>query len=269
MDIQTVPHFHNEMGVSRITVGVTKFMCMGALPPNDHPHVFLDMGAASEIICPYCGTVFSFDRNLGERCDPPQCAYVAEPQADFESIITARQDINETPAEDSVRGMLLAAFKVEEELQKARDRLQSGGFGAMRTYAPVARDDAASASLLPVLTLAAGAIGFLGGFCMQAYANMVSYPLNIGGHPNFSWPSFVPIAFEIGMLTAVLTGIFGYFVAAPLLSYFDPVDETMARFGANDDIWVIALDTRCANEMRAAKRVLNELGASSVEEIAP
>ncbi len=27
-------------------------MCIGALPPFDHPHVFIDMGAASEAICP-------------------------------------------------------------------------------------------------------------------------------------------------------------------------------------------------------------------------
>ena len=47
-----VPHFHNDPGVSTIEIGAREFMCVGAKPPFDHPHVFLDMGADQEIICP-------------------------------------------------------------------------------------------------------------------------------------------------------------------------------------------------------------------------
>ena len=42
---KAVPHFHNDLGVAVIHVGSKEFMCIGALPPFDHPHVFLDMGA--------------------------------------------------------------------------------------------------------------------------------------------------------------------------------------------------------------------------------
>ncbi len=38
------PHFHNTMGVPKIEIGAREFMCIGAKPPFDHPHVFLDMG---------------------------------------------------------------------------------------------------------------------------------------------------------------------------------------------------------------------------------
>jgi uncharacterized Zn-finger protein len=62
-----VPHFHNEPGVSVIEIGAREFMCVGALPPFDHPHVFLDMGDDSEIICPYCSTLYRHDPAL----DPP------------------------------------------------------------------------------------------------------------------------------------------------------------------------------------------------------
>ena len=51
-----VPHFHNEPGVPVIEIGAREFMCVGATPPHDHPHVFLDMGEGKEIICPYCST---------------------------------------------------------------------------------------------------------------------------------------------------------------------------------------------------------------------
>ena len=41
-----VPHFHNTPGVPVIEIGAKEFMCVGAEPPFDHPHVFLDMGDA-------------------------------------------------------------------------------------------------------------------------------------------------------------------------------------------------------------------------------
>ena len=56
-----VPHFHNDPGVPVIEIGAKEFMCVGAKPPLDHPHVFLDMGGDDEIICPYCSTLYRFD----------------------------------------------------------------------------------------------------------------------------------------------------------------------------------------------------------------
>jgi uncharacterized Zn-finger protein len=58
------PHFQNSMGVPAIDIGAKEFMCIGAKPPFDHPHVFLDMGTASEIICPYCSTLYRHKANL-------------------------------------------------------------------------------------------------------------------------------------------------------------------------------------------------------------
>ena len=58
------PHFHNDMGLSNIEIGAKEFMCVGAKPPFDHPHVFLDMGAADEIVCPYCSTLYKYNGRL-------------------------------------------------------------------------------------------------------------------------------------------------------------------------------------------------------------
>jgi uncharacterized Zn-finger protein len=66
-----VPHFHNTPGVAVIEIGAREFMCIGELPPFDHPHVFLDMGDAAEIICPYCSTLFRHDPSLGPRAARP------------------------------------------------------------------------------------------------------------------------------------------------------------------------------------------------------
>lgn len=68
------PHFQNSMGLSVIEIGAGEFMCIGATPPYDHPHVFLDMGKAKEIICPYCSTLYRFNSALGPQEAKPSDA---------------------------------------------------------------------------------------------------------------------------------------------------------------------------------------------------
>ena len=74
-----VPHFCNDRGVEKIAIGVKEFQCMGAKPPYDHPHVFLDMGADEQIICPYCSTLYVRDGRLGPaQSDPPAALYTGD-----------------------------------------------------------------------------------------------------------------------------------------------------------------------------------------------
>jgi uncharacterized Zn-finger protein len=69
-----VPHFHNDAGVATIEIGSREFMCVGANPPFDHPHVFLDLGDDNEIICPYCSTLYRYAADLGPgEARPPEC----------------------------------------------------------------------------------------------------------------------------------------------------------------------------------------------------
>jgi uncharacterized Zn-finger protein len=73
-----IPHFANDRGVEKIYVGVKEFQCMGARPPFDHPHVFLDMGADSQILCPYCSTLYVHNAGLGSaQTDPDGCLVAA------------------------------------------------------------------------------------------------------------------------------------------------------------------------------------------------
>ena len=68
--------FKNDQGVPEIRIGVKEFKCAGASAPHDHPHVYLDMGAAGTILCPYCATLFRYDDRLGPReADPPDCVF--------------------------------------------------------------------------------------------------------------------------------------------------------------------------------------------------
>ena len=74
MAASIVPHLANDEGAEKIIIGVKEFQCMGARPPFDHPHVFLDMGADDQIICPYCSTLYVYDRRLSaHETEPAGC----------------------------------------------------------------------------------------------------------------------------------------------------------------------------------------------------
>jgi len=75
-----VPHFANDKGVDKIFIGVKEFNCMGARPPFDHPHIFLDMGADQQVICGYCSTLYVYDPRLrADESDPAGCLVPTAP----------------------------------------------------------------------------------------------------------------------------------------------------------------------------------------------
>ncbi len=163
----------------------------------------------------------------------------------------------------------LAEFAAVEALVDAVDRLRRDGFRPLDSYTPhpVPELDErfdAGPSCLPLVILIAGVAGALGGFGMEVYASTVSYPVNIGGRPYNSWPAFVPIAFEIGVLAAVEAGFLGYLIdnRLPALS---GLDGDLFRT-ASCDGYVLAVETDDAPALRQA---LTALGAVRVAEIEP
>ena len=73
-----IPHFANDAGAERIFIGVKEFNCMGARAPFDHPHVYLDMGQDSQILCPYCSTLYIHDPRLSAAESDPKGSLVAD-----------------------------------------------------------------------------------------------------------------------------------------------------------------------------------------------
>ena len=55
---------------------------MGARAPFDHPHVFLDMGQDTQVLCPYCSTLFIHDDRLAAHETAPEGCMVDEHGAD-------------------------------------------------------------------------------------------------------------------------------------------------------------------------------------------
>lgn len=75
----TIPHFQNSAGYPSIEIGVTEFMCTGTISPDDHPHVYLDMGSDSERVCPYCSTLYRYNPSLKATQTVPEGCLFREP----------------------------------------------------------------------------------------------------------------------------------------------------------------------------------------------
>lgn len=130
---------------------------------------------------------------------------------------------------------LLAEFEDPQSLLDAARRSRSAGYRRMEGYTPFPVEELSKVIgvrhlWIPLIVLLGGIFGALGGFFMQYYAAALSYPLNIGGRPLWSWPSFIPITFELTVLGAALSGAFGLLAINGLPQPYHPVFN-VERFG--------------------------------------
>ena len=130
---------------------------------------------------------------------------------------------------------LLAEFDTPKQLVKAAERAQRDGY-ALDAFSPFPIEGLAEAigfprTRLPELIFCGGVLGGLGGFALQYYCSVIAYPINVGGRPLNSWPSFIPIAFETTILCAALTAVFGMLFLNGLPMPYHPVFN-VPRFSA-------------------------------------
>jgi hypothetical protein len=163
---------------------------------------------------------------------------------------------------------LLAAFASEESFHAALRALREAGCVRVDAYTPYPVE----AGLLPRtatpigwIMLAAGAAGLGGGFFLQWYAAR-DYPLNVGGRPINSWPAFIPITFELTVLTAALVGVFALFCLAGLPRLDHPVFSDPRFKRASRDRFFICL--RADDPLYASEDARRALAAARPESIA-
>lgn len=115
------------------------------------------------------------------------------------------------------------------------------------------------------IMLLAGIAGAGGGFFLQWYAAR-DYPLNVGGRPLNSWPAFVPITFELTVLTAALVGVLTLLCLAGLPRLHHPVFADPRFKRASQDRFFICI--RADDPLYANEDVRRTLAASHPESIA-
>jgi hypothetical protein len=168
---------------------------------------------------------------------------------------------------------LLAEFESPEQLLEAARRTRDAGYKSIDAFTPLPIEGLSEAvgyghTNLPAVVFTGGLLGCLAGFCMQYYANVISYPLNIGGKPYNSWPSFIPITFELTVLGAALSAVFGMLAMNGLPTPYHPVFN-VARFAlASKDRFFLCVKARDKNfDLARTKAFLEGLHSHGVYEI--
>ncbi len=150
--------------------------------------------------------------------------------------------------EPSIHG-LAAEFAGHEDLLAAARSARDAGYRCMDAYTPFPIEGLPRAlgrkqSRLPLIVLLGGILGGSGGYFMQWYANVVSYPLNIGGRPMNSWPSFIPITFELTVLCAALSAFFGAMAMNKLPQPYHPIFHAPNFERASVDRFFLCIEAR-------------------------
>ncbi len=113
---------------------------------------------------------------------------------------------------DTIYG-LVAEFDDPTALVEAARQTRDSGYLRFEAYSPYPIKDldkiVPGHNLVPLIVLSGGLLGAAIAWSMQYYIAAIDYPTNVGGRPLYSWPSFIPILFELTVLLASCGAFFG------------------------------------------------------------
>lgn len=123
---------------------------------------------------------------------------------------------------------LLAEFDTATELVDAAGKVRDEGYTKTDAFSPFPIHEMDEAlgikrSILPVLVFCGGILGMLAGIGLQVFVHYIDYPINVGGRPHISIPSMVPPTFELTILLAGFTAVFGMLFLNGLPQPYHPV----------------------------------------------
>jgi len=168
---------------------------------------------------------------------------------------------------------LLARFANGDALLLAAQKVRAAGYRRTDAYSPFRVEGLAEVlgqprhAVAPIV-LTWGILGALGGFFMCWFANVINYPLNIGGRPFNSWPAFIAITFEATVLCAGLSACLGMLILNRLPQPYHPVFNVPAFRAASRNGFFLCIQADDPQfDLKATRAFLQDLGPSMVVEV--
>ena len=165
---------------------------------------------------------------------------------------------------------MIGLFDAPDEIVAAARQARDAGFTRWDCHTPFpvhGLDKAMGLRTSPVAlyALCVGAVGAGLGLLMQWWMSAVDYPIRVAGKPLFSWPSFVPITFEVFVLFSALAATVLVTRFARLWRWHSPLHDsgvmrevTGHRFG----LVLLASDERYDEE--TARALLERAGCRDI-----
>lgn len=168
---------------------------------------------------------------------------------------------------------MMVEFDSPHALKEAAKHVREHGFEQVEAFTPMPVEGLADIlghddKWIAALVLAGALFGATLAFGMQTYSWVWDYPINVGGRPMFSWPSFIPITFELGVLFGAFSGGIGMFLLNRLPKLHHPTFEVPNFERASSDRFFLMISGDDEQFDRHQTRdFMESLGGTNVSEV--
>jgi hypothetical protein len=168
---------------------------------------------------------------------------------------------------------LMAEFDTPGALVEAARRTYQAGYRKIDAYSPfpvegLAEEIGFHHNAVPLVVLICGILGASTGYLLQWYCDAFSYPINVGGRPYNSWPSFIVITFELTILFGGISALLGMLALNGLPMPYHPVFN-VPRFAmaSKDRFFLIVFSSDKQYNPAVTRGFLEGLQPRSISEV--
>src|SRR5580698_8375062 len=168
---------------------------------------------------------------------------------------------------------LMAEFASAQDLVNAARETHEAGYRKIDAFSAFPVEELADAigfhkNNVALVTLIGAIVGGLTGYLMQYWMAVVNYPVNVGGLPYHSWPSFIIITFELTILFGGLSAVIGMLGLNGLPMPYHPVFNVPEFAKATENKFFLVVFSSDPNYDPAATRsFLAGLGPNMIAEV--
>ncbi len=170
---------------------------------------------------------------------------------------------------------LLAEFDGPDELLKAAKDAHAAGYRKMDAFSPMPIHDLSESMgydkhRVPTIVLICAMLGACSGFGLQYWVSVIDFPLNVGGRPLLSWPSFIPVTFELGVLFSAFGALIGMLILNGLPRPYHPVFNVPNFERASGDGFFFCIEAEDPKfDISETRAFLESLKAIKVDDVEP
>jgi Protein of unknown function (DUF3341) len=168
---------------------------------------------------------------------------------------------------------MMAEYDTPTSLVEAARQTFDAGYKKIDAYSPFPVEELAEAigfrhNRVPLVVLIGGILGGLSGYLMQYWIAVINYPINVGGRPLHSWPAFIVVTFEMTILFAGISAVFGMLALNGLPMPYHPVfNVPRFAFATRDRFFLIIFASDVKYDPVETRRFLESLSPRSVSEV--
>jgi hypothetical protein len=143
---------------------------------------------------------------------------------------------------------LMAEFDSAQDLLDAAHKTHEAGYQKLDAYSPFPVEGLAEAigfekNRVALVVLIGAIIGGLSAYALQYWVAVITYPVNVGGRPYHSWPSFIIVTFELTILFGGLSAAIGMLALNNLPMPYHPVFNVAEFAKASENKFFLVVES--------------------------